>query len=153
LSIDSTQQTATAQITVAANAATGTQSVSCTTLGEQASSTNGFTIAASTPVLTNVTPSAALQGQTLDIQVTGRFTTFTQGVTTASFGGGITINSVTVSSSTNAVVNITVNPTAIVGARAVTLTTGSQVANLPSGFNVQAGPAMVSGVTPNSGNQ
>ena len=45
---------------------------------------------------------------------------FTFGRYVVSFGAGISVNSVKVTSATAAVVNITVNPTAIIGSRAVT---------------------------------
>ena len=71
--------------------------------------------------------------------VTGTNTNFSQGVTTASFGANIGINSVTVSSLTSATVNITISGSATLGAQNVVLTTGGEVATLVNGFTVTAG--------------
>src|SRR5438046_7789421 len=71
--------------------------------------TNGFTVAAGTPVLQTVNPGSGQQGQqNLSVNLTGQFTHFVQGTTTASFGAGITVVSLTVNSATTAttVVNI-----------------------------------------------
>jgi hypothetical protein len=109
--------------------------------------------AASTPIITNITPTSAQQGQTLNVTVNGNFTNFVQATTTANFGTGVTINSVTVNSNTTAVVNITIQPTATTGSRTVTLTTSSEVVTLAAGFNVAIDGEVISGLVPNSGNQ
>ena len=57
----------------------------------------------------------------------GQFTHFVNGTTTASFGAGITVNAVNVTSATTATVNITISALADVGTRTVTLTTGGQM--------------------------
>ncbi len=62
------------------------------------------------PSLTGVSPTSAQQGTTLTVVLTGQNTNFAQGTTTAGFGAGITVNSVTVSSSTSATANITDQP-------------------------------------------
>jgi hypothetical protein len=52
-----------------------------------------------------------------------------QGLTTADFGPGITVNSVTVTDANSADVNISISPTANEGTRDVTLTTANEVAS------------------------
>ena len=145
--------TATAQIQVPADAVPGLWGISVTTAGELATRTNAFTVVPGTPILTAVTPASAAQGQTRDVEVTGRFTTFIQDQTAASFGAGVTVNSVTVTSSTSATVNLSIGVLVSTGPRTVVITTGTQVVSLINGFSVSAGPARITSVAPNQGQQ
>ena len=140
-----------ANITVSPAAAAAIQTVTLTTQGEAASIAAGFTIQAATPVLLTVTPNTITQGQTKDIAVLGSFTNFAAGTTTANFGTGITINSVTVTDSSHATVNITGTGTATLGPRDVTLSTGAETATKTASFTVQAGSAVISSLNPTSG--
>jgi hypothetical protein len=115
--------------------------VTVTTGGEVASLSNGFAVNAGLPVLSSLTPATAHQNDTVTVNVVGLYTSFQVGTTVASFGSGITVNSVTVTDATHAAVNITVSQTAAVGSRAVTLTTGVQTASLTGGFTVAVGIA------------
>ena len=75
-----------------------------------------------------------------------------QGVTTASFGSGVTA-SLTVNSATSATAVIAISPTAAIGNRMVTLTTNAEVANsAANAFTVNAG-IPVATATPNFGVQ
>ena len=81
-------------------------------------------------------------GQTLAVNLYGAYTNWQPGVTTVSFGAGIQVNTVAlqqldVTSPTSAVANITIMAGATVGARTVTVTTGSQV--LTTSFYVTVG--------------
>jgi hypothetical protein len=106
--------------------------------------------AGSSASLTSVTPNVGQQGQTLaGVAIAGQNTNFMQGATVASFGVGITINSLTVSSATSATANITVQNGAALGGRTVTMTTGAEVASLVNGFTVTAGSA--TSMTANAG--
>src|SRR5579864_7476793 len=145
---------ATANITVQNNATLGARTVTMTTGAEVASLVNGFTVNAGTATLVSVTPNTGQQGQTLtSVAIVGQNTNFVQGTTVASFGAGITINSLTVNSATSATANITVQNNAALGARTVTMTTGAEVASLVNGFTVNAGTATLVSVTPNTGQQ
>jgi hypothetical protein len=93
-----------------------------------------FTVLPAT--ITQLVPNSGLAGQTLSVAVTGQYTHFVNGTTTADFGGGITVNSVSVTSATAATVSITISPTAAPGGRTVTLTTGSEAACITGGFTV-----------------
>src|SRR5437762_10303273 len=96
--------------------------------------TNGFTVAAGTPVLRTVNPGSGQQGQqSLSVNLTGQFTHFVQGTTTASFGAGITVVSLTVNSATTATAMLNIDATAATGNRTVTLTTGPEVVTLHNG--------------------
>ena len=118
-SVSSTDDThASVNISISSQAAPGLFGVSVTTLGESASGQALFTVVAATPFLSFVSPTNVTQGQTLDVAISGVFTTFTP-ASTVSFGAGITVNSITVSSSSNLTANITVSPTAFLGNRTV----------------------------------
>ena len=143
----------TANITVSDYAAAGQVSVTATTLGEVATGVNVFTITQTQPELLAVVPSNGTQGVVETVNLTGQFTSFVNGTTTASFGAGITVNSVTVSSATAAQANITVQPTATLGYRSVSVTTGAQVVSLTNAFQVTTGPAAILSLNPATGGQ
>jgi len=132
---------ATVNITISGSATVGTQSVSLTTGGEIASLANSFTITSGTAQITNVNPGSGNQGDTADlISITGQSTHWVQGTTTASFGSGVTVTSLTVNSATSATAVIAIAAGAAIGNRTVTLTTGSEVANSSAtAFSVAAG--------------
>ncbi len=143
-------------ITVAANAAAGARTLTLATGSEVDSLVAGFTIVASsgTPVILTVTPNTGRPGQTLaNLAVVGQSTNFVNGMTTASFGAGITVNSTTVTDATHATVSITIAVSAATGGRLVGLTTGNEVALSPSGFAVTANGAtpVIQTVTPDAG--
>ena len=145
---------ATVPLTIAALAAPGSRNVTLTTGGELASIANGFTVVAATAVIAGVDPDSGQQGQTLAVIVTGAFTHFVQGVTTADFGAGVTVNTVTVSSPTSAVVNITIAGTAALGGRTVVISTGTESARSTAGiFTIQPSTAVIASITPNTGRQ
>ncbi len=144
---------ATVNVTLQDFATPGLRTVTLTTGGENAALVNGFNVIAGTARVTAVTPASGLQGQTLNVAVTGQFTAFVNGTTTASFGPGITVNSVTVSTATTATVNVTIGALADIGSRTVTLTTGAQIASSFAGgsfFSVARGPAAIAGISPAS---
>src|SRR5207253_7946126 len=62
--------------------------------------------------------------QNLNVNLTGQFTHFVQGTTTASFGAGITVATLTVNSATTATAVLNIDPAAATGSRNVTMTTG-----------------------------
>jgi hypothetical protein len=146
---------ATVSITIAANAAAGARPVTLTTGNELAALANGFTVAANTPsVIQSVTPNVAYPGQSFaSVAVVGLGTSFINGTTVASFGAGVTVNSITVTDATHASVNIAIAANAALGPRTVTLTTGSEVDLLVAGLTVVASPStpVILTVTPNTG--
>ena len=73
------------------------------------------------PTLSSLSPTTAAQGASLNVTLTG--TNFIDGVSTVAFSGtGITINTTTVNSNTEIVVNITLDAAATTGDRDVTVT-------------------------------
>jgi hypothetical protein len=146
--------TATAQLIVSSSAAGGSRNVTVRTGPESASRTNGFTVTNGTPVLATVSPNTGAQGvSNLSVALTGQFTHWVQGTTTASFGSGITVNSLTVSSATSATAVVSISATATAGASSVTVTTGTEIVTLASGFTITNGTPVLTTVSPNTGAQ
>ena len=127
-----------------------------TTGGENATLVNGFNVTAGTPRLTAVSPGFAQQGQSLNVTVAGLFTAFVNSTTTADFGAGIAVNSVSVTSATTATVSLSISPLAAVRQPhrdadhrgAVDL-----IAGYGSFFAVTPGNAAIGQVTPRPGRQ
>jgi uncharacterized repeat protein (TIGR01451 family) len=139
-------------INLSAAATIGPRDVTLTTSGETATLAGGFAVTAGVPVITAVNPSSGQQGkQSLSVAISGAFTHFVAGTTTASFGAGITVSSLTVASATSATAVINIDPSAAAGARNVTLSTGSEIAALTGGFTVTPGTPVLTQVNPNTG--
>jgi hypothetical protein len=100
-------------------------------------------------LITGMDPVTGEQGQTLTVSLTsasGNFAThFQTGASQATFGTGITVNSITISSATSATAHITVGSAAAEGARVVTVVTGNETAVSVIGFNVLKGRAALTG--------
>src|SRR5271155_4402879 len=79
-----------------------------TSTGTAFASSNSALLTVDPPASLAISPASAQQSQSSSIALTGAFTHFYQGLTTASFGSGVSVNSLTVSSLTSATANITV---------------------------------------------
>jgi len=90
--------------------------------------------------IVSVSPSSALHGRTLDIDIVGADTDFKNGVSQAVFSGsGITVNSTVVTDATHARANVTIEWDAAPGTRDVNVTTGWQNPHpLQDGFTVSS---------------
>ncbi len=131
---------ASANITIQPAATIGAHNVIVTTGGEMVTLTNGFTVTSGTPVLVSATPNSGQQGATIaSVALVGQFTHFVQGTSTVDFGALITINSLTVTDSTHASANITIQAAAAVGAHNVTVNTSGEIVTLTNGFTVTVG--------------
>jgi hypothetical protein len=97
----------------------------------------------SAPTVLSVTPSIVAAGSTSNVTISGGLTHFASGTSVANLGANVTVNSLTVSSPTSAVANVTVAPGATIGFRDVTVQTGGELA----AENVQ-GPLLVAAATP-----
>jgi RHS repeat-associated protein len=117
--------------------------------------------------LLSVTPASGAAGQAITVTLTGAYTNFVQGTTTASFGPGIAVGGgpvgdfgpVTVTSATSATAQLVISPSTMAGVRDVSVATGIQTAVLAGGFTVRARPPtpvltspLVEGSTTVSGN-
>jgi hypothetical protein len=142
-----------ANITISNYAPAGQVTLTATTAGETATGVNVFTVTQTQPELLAVVSSSGMQGQTETVTITGAFTHFSSADSVPAFGAGITVNSVNAVSPGSLQVNITVQPTATLGARNVSVTTGTEVVNLNNAFNVTVGPAAILGLDPINGGQ
>jgi hypothetical protein len=76
-----------------------------------------------------------------------------QGITTANFGAGITVASLTPVSPTSATAVLSIDPSAVTGGRNVTMTTNAELVTLTNGFTVTAGTPVILLVNPNQAQQ
>ncbi len=97
------------------------------------------------PLVANVAPNAGRQGQSLTVTITGQNATFQDGTTQVSFGAGVTVTSVTVTSPSTLAVGVTVAASASIGPRLVAVTSGAQEAIASNAFNIQPADAQVGG--------
>ncbi|PKQ27594.1 MAG: hypothetical protein CVT63_07195, partial [Candidatus Anoxymicrobium japonicum] len=113
---------------------------------------NSLTFTVMDPRITSVLPISGAQGQTMNVAIVGTDTSFANGVSVASFGAGITVNSTTVTDATHATANITIAAGAAVGTRDVNVVTGGETPDpLLAGFTVR--DAKIASVLPISGAQ
>ncbi len=152
--------TATANITVSQYATPGLVNITMTTLGEVAAKSNAFEITQTQPEMIYINPPTAMLGQTGNVTITALNTVFGGSGTTTSalFGTGVAVNTVTPISATQLQANITVQPTTTLGYRPVSVTTtgtpsGTQAIGSSTLFQVVAGPAAIAGLSPASGGQ
>ena len=144
----------TAQVAIDPAATVGTRTLTVTTGAEVVSVANVFNVLAATPIVFSLNPGGGQQGQqNLSISITGLSTHWVQGTTTASFGTGVTVVSLTVTSATAATAVLNIDPAAAVGTRTVTVTTGAEVASFMNGFTISAGMPAITTVNPNAGQQ
>jgi hypothetical protein len=142
---------ATAVITIDAAATLGSRTVSVTTGTETATMVGGFTVLAGLPALVSAAPVTGQAGQTLNVVLNGAFTTFQQNFSTVSFGPGVAVNAVTVSSLTQLSANISIDPNATTGLRDISVTTNSQTVTLSGGFTITPGIPVITVINPNIG--
>ena len=83
-------------VTVSPGAALGARTVILTTGTEVAQLVGGFTVTPGLPTLFSINPVSAIQGVSLTVILNGAFTNFTPQLTTAFFGAGISVGTVTV---------------------------------------------------------
>jgi hypothetical protein len=149
----------TARLTVDAGAGTGFRDVTVTTTRGDGSTETAtgigalqVTAAPSAPAILSVSPGTGTAGTTEDVRISGGATHF--GASVASFGPGVTVNSLTVQSPTTAVANVTVAPGAAIQFNDVTVQTGGELAARAHGFLVSATTppvARLTGASPSSG--
>lgn len=138
--VSPTEITATAQ--VAPDASIGFRTATVTTADTGATDTQDMaltlTAAPVTAIATvaGVTPDQAQAGEQESVVVVGQNSHFVAGETTADFGAGVTVDSVSVTDATHATVTIDVDAGAAVGFRDVTITTGAETATQLDGFQI-----------------
>ncbi|MDF1563838.1 MAG: lamin tail domain-containing protein [Deltaproteobacteria bacterium] len=141
--------TLTATLDIGPFATLGPRGVTVTTGAEVAPSAAPVFEVLPRPAIVTVTPATAFQGDTLYVTLEGINTSWLAGISTASFGAGVTVRSLTVNGPASAVAQIAIDPAASPGSRDVAVTTGTELAGLPSAFEVVGRPR-VTGITPAS---
>ena len=106
-------------------------------LGTDGSNLVWQTAPSPSPGITFVTPSIVAAGRTVTVNVIGEATNF-NGSTTFSAGAGIFVSNVIAVSRGALEVEVITNPTAALGPRDITVTTGTQVLTMPGGLRVVA---------------
>lgn len=155
LSVDTAGTQLTANVTVSMSAAVGPRSVSVANAapgGGAAMLGAALTVGNPVPTITGVAPNSGAKGQTLNVSITG--TNFIAGVTSADFGLGIVVNSVTITSPTSLTASITVDPNTVAAARSVSVVNaapGGGKATLSFVFNVENSAPTIASVTPPQG--
>ena len=122
-----------ASVVIANRAFIGTRFVTVVDPSGHGTLSAGFTVTKDAPTVTNVSPSASIQGSSATVTITG--TNFT-GATGVSFGGGIDVVSFNPISDTEITASIVIANHAFVGSRFVTVVNQSGRGIDPTGFNV-----------------
>ncbi|MGD0911310.1 MAG: Ig-like domain-containing protein, partial [Terracidiphilus sp.] len=142
---------AVANITISTTATLGSRTVSMITGGETDSIVGGFTVLAGVPALVSSSPGSGQAGTTVNLVITGVFTTFQQGLTSVSLGDGISTNFVTVADGTQLTANVTIPSNATVGSTYVSVNTNGSTLTLNNAFTVLAGTPEITQINPNVG--
>jgi hypothetical protein len=142
-SVTTTQVTA--NLTIDLGASPGSRDITVTNAapgGGSATLAGAFSITNPVPTVSSVSPGQAGRGSKLTVAVTG--TNFLEGVSSVSFGADISVNSMSITSSTQMTVDISIGASAATGSRSVMVTNaapGGGSGSLPSGFTVDTSPA------------
>jgi len=99
--------------------------------------------------VSSISPLFAFQGRTINVSISGTGTTWDAKTTVAFANTGVTVNSVTVASTSGLVANITVGSMATIGSTDVTVTDGTSVTVFKAAFQIES-PLTVT-VTPATG--
>ncbi|MDY6833183.1 MAG: IPT/TIG domain-containing protein [Chloroflexota bacterium] len=124
----------TTNVTVDPYATIDTRNVSVTNEGGTSILSNQFTVI-TPPTVTAVSPTSANPGDTIDVVIIG--TNFT-GASNVTFGTGVTVNSWEVDSATQITANITLEDSAEIGARDISVTTGGVAGTLVGGLPIES---------------
>jgi hypothetical protein len=139
-----------AQLSIAPDAAIGPRTATVQT-GSQIL-TSSFAVVTPVPIITSLSPEVGRQGQSLALTISAQFAAF-NATSTVSLGAGVTVSSVTVENPTRIVAQITIDSTAVLGERTVTVLTGSQSLSAITPFNVQTmNPVSEFSISPSAGN-
>jgi hypothetical protein len=117
-----------------------------------AGTSNGGVWYASYPTIAFCAPWVGTRGKTMSVDVFGWDTNFSAWSSTASFGPGIKVNSLSVIDATHARADITVSSKAATGPRTVNVISGGEVPNpLVGGFSVNLPTPYLDSISPDSG--
>jgi len=141
----------TANITIAANATVSSRDVTLTNPDAQADTCAGcFDVMLPAPTATSVSPTSGHRGTTIDVVVTG--TNFVDGAVASFSGTGITVNTTTFTDASHVTANITIDPSATLTSRDVTVTNpDTQSATCSACFTVILPAPTATSVSPTTG--
>ncbi len=110
--------------------------VSITDNADGIPTTNAVTFTLNPPATISTNPTSGSQNTSVPITITGQYTSFVQGVTTASFpgGSGLSLSGFTVTSTTQATATLNISSTAT--SASLTVATGTQQETSPFTVNV-----------------
>jgi hypothetical protein len=137
-----------ASIIISDSASVGARDVSVSTYDGDPVLSNAFSVTVHDPAIAGVSPSSGNQGQVMDVAIAG---VNLDGATGVSFGDGITVNSFAGQSAESVVASITIDVSASLGAREVSVSTVDGTAVLPNAFLVTAELPTIADVSPLSG--
>ncbi|MCK5793948.1 MAG: carboxypeptidase regulatory-like domain-containing protein, partial [Anaerolineales bacterium] len=105
----------------------------------------------STALIVGVAPANARQGTVLDVSLTGKstgkyVTHFIQDLSHADFGSGITVDSLIVTNSTQAIARISIDSAAVVGIRGIRVVSGDETSVAVPAFSIETGRTRVDGI-------
>jgi len=121
------------EVEIGADATLGLRDATIDIQGKSWTLEDAFTVV---PESFELEPNNAKLGEMVEVRVTGRSTTFEDSYTWASFGDFVDILDVEVLSETEAIVQLSVHPDALPGARDVAMENGPDVVTHYDGFNV-----------------
>jgi hypothetical protein len=154
--VDSASQL-TASITISGSATLGPRDVYVfnPSPGGGESERRTFTIANNpVPTITSVSPTLGTRLSTMDVVIQG--TNFISGVTSVSFGAGVTVGTPVITASNQLTVSITIAAGAATGARSVSVTNaapGGGTASLPNAFTILNPEPTLTSVVPQNAQQ
>jgi hypothetical protein len=123
-------------------------------MGGEIVSGSVFAVAAGPAIISDVQPESGNQGQELLMSITGQFTHWSQGLTQFSMGGlgqDIKMNYFLVNGPTSATADLTISPTAALGARSIYMVTGGESLVDANAFIVTGGIPAIASVSPGRG--
>lgn len=131
---------ATAVVNIDPASSPGPRDITITTSLEVVALGNGLVIAnAGVATLIQVSPDTISAGKmNVSVAISAQSTAFVQGTTTANFGTGISVLSLTVNSPTSATAVLNIDPATATGTHDVSLSTKAVVATMPKGFEATA---------------
>ena len=141
---------ATMTLVVPALASEGPTWTSATTQGEVASMNNAFVVTAGTPLLLSSGPGSLPQQSGAKFTILSQATHWLANPPAVSYGAGVVVTNIDVTSDTSLTATGFVQPTTYTGWRDLTVTAGSQLLALSNALYVAPGPAVINSVTDNA---
>ncbi|HBU69253.1 MAG TPA: hypothetical protein DEE98_02595 [Elusimicrobia bacterium] len=141
-----------ADIVISSIAAIGSRNITVTNEdGKTVTLNSAFTVGYSSPIVGAITPSAANQGDSIAVTITG--SKFTNGSSVSFSGTGVSATTTTINAN-SITANVTVTAGATIGTRDLTVTTADgKINTLGSAFTIGYSSPTLTNAVPNSANQ